>query len=189
MNRLYQILLPLLGLFFQWVELTEFLGHRTQVYKIHVLDGDTIFVRTQLYAGKLRFMKVDAPEMGQNFLNHEKGAGDYSKDCLKRLLRHKKVTVSFSHRDMYQRMLGEVYLGETSISFLMLEQGCTSLYSMAQFDSKNEKSRYLNAMILAQKNRRGIWKRGGIMSPYYYRKQKKGRSSRPSFNKRIAHRQ
>jgi hypothetical protein len=44
----------------------------------------------------------------------------------------------------------------------------------SQFSSKKEKGEWLRLQSFAQRKRAGIWKYG-VMSPYHYRKQKKGR--------------
>lgn len=170
MHRIYQILLPLLGLFFTRVELTEFGYPRVNVYEIRVLDGDTVDIRTDIFKERVRFLKVDAPELKQNYLNGQKGAGKFSKRCLENILKKRPLSFEGIKRDMYGRLLGEIFIEEKSVSFEMIQQGCTTIYPLAVFSSKKEKGIYIRAMIFAQRRRVGIWKNGGVLSPYHYRK-------------------
>lgn len=174
MKRLYQILLPLLGLFFHRVELTEFWPLKLKVSDYKVLDGDTVKLRINGIEERVRLIPIDAPEMDQKFLKHSASAGEFSKKCLIGELSKGEVYLQWGKRDMFGRLLGELWVGERRVSETMIKKGCAFLYLFSQFSSKKEKGRWLRLQSLAQRKREGIWQYG-VMSPYHYRKQKKGR--------------
>jgi len=70
---------------------------------------------------------------------------------------------------MYGRILGDL----DSVSLNLIENGCTTLYPYAEFSSKYEKWHYLRTLSSAKKERKGLWKNGGYLTPMYWRKMKK----------------
>jgi endonuclease YncB( thermonuclease family) len=174
MKRLYQILLPLLGLFFYRVELTDFWPLKLKVSSYQVLDGDTVKLRVGGISERVRLIPIDAPEMDQKFLKSNTSAGEFSKTCLEEILSHKKIYLEWGKRDMYGRLLGELWANEQRVSQVMIQKGCAFLYVFSRFSSKKEKGEWLRLQADAQRRRIGIWQYG-VMSPYHFRKQKKGR--------------
>ncbi|EPO0672776.1 thermonuclease family protein, partial [Escherichia coli] len=76
---------------------------------IRVLDGDTIEIKTLpakivVYEVpiRVRLINIDAPEKKQPF-------GRWSTSQLKTLVAGKQVTVSYSHKDRYGRIIGHVF--------------------------------------------------------------------------------
>lgn len=177
MKCLYQILLPLLGLFFYRVELTDYFPLRIRVTDYHVLDGDTVSVKILGRVESIRLIPIDAPEKGQPFLRSKGDAGAYSKDCLKELLGQRELTLIWGGRDLYGRVLGSLETEGVNISERMIQRGCAVLYLYSRFSSKNEKRKWLGIQRRAQREKAGVWSRG-IMSPYHYRKIKKKTSKR-----------
>ena len=83
MRRPYQILLPLLSLFFVRVDLTDLFPLQLAVKVLKVYDGDTVSVQYGNHIWKVRLAKIDAPEKGQPFLSDKKDAGRWSQQCLR----------------------------------------------------------------------------------------------------------
>lgn len=176
MARIYQILLPLLGLFLTRVDLTDLfpLVYRVEVLKIY--DGDTIQVAHGLYRMKIRLSKIDAPEKDQPSLSGSIKAGLISTGCIKTILkRYRVLYLKIEGYDMYQRVLGDV----NDLSFQLIKNGCVALYPYAVFQSQREKQLYLLTLQKAKNSRLGVWKYGGFRQPKLWRKS----------NKRIVNRQ
>jgi micrococcal nuclease len=164
MGRPYQILLPLLSLFFVRVDLTDLTALELPVKVLKVMDGDTVLVRHNEMIWKVRLDKLDAPELKQPFLSGRKNAGTHSRDCLVKLLPQETILKITGH-DLYGRVLGD--LGE--VSELLVKRGCSSLYPFARFSSQREKYRYLKFYRDARRRGVGIWGLGGIRQPKLWR--------------------
>ena len=75
--------------------------YRAKVIK--VIDGDTIWVKSENKHIKIRLSYIDAPELKQVY-------GVRSKNFLSKLILDKEVEVSTSKKDRYNRHLGEIYI-------------------------------------------------------------------------------
>jgi len=84
---------------------------------VGVTDGDTITVldgaNTQY---KIRLAGIDAPERGQVF-------GTKSKQALSDKVFGKQVRVDWTEHDRYQRIIGEVYVGDRWINLELVQEG------------------------------------------------------------------
>ena len=79
---------------------------------VRVIDGDTIIVGTN----RVRLAEIDAPELRDP-------GGATSKAALEGMVLHKTVTVTWTHRGRYRRIIGQVYLGDEWINLWLVEQG------------------------------------------------------------------
>ena len=70
---------------------------------IKVVDGDTIWVKSENKHIKIRLSYIDAPELKQTY-------GIRSKNFLSNLILDKEVEVSTNKKDRYNRHLGEIYI-------------------------------------------------------------------------------
>lgn len=124
------------------------------LYCTEVLDGDTIV------AGgiRIRLLYIDAPELSQ------KHVGILSKEYLKKLLLHKKITLKKRGKDIYKRTLAEVYLEGEFINKKMIEEGYAVLYAR----EKGERE-FFRLQEIAKRKRLGIYKYEFI-EPSLYRK-------------------
>ena len=94
-----------------------------------VLDGDTIEIKTLpakivVYEVpiRVRLINIDAPEKKQPF-------GRWSTSQLKTLVAGKQVTVSYSHKDRYGRIIGHVFTTNgTDASRFMVQSGAAWVY-------------------------------------------------------------
>jgi endonuclease YncB( thermonuclease family) len=172
MRHPYQILLPLLSLFFCRVDLTDLFPLRYEVKLVEVLDGDTVIVQKDGYLWRIRLSKIDAPEKGQPFI---KGgdAGEMSTKCLRHTLGKRKLTLEIEKFDIYRRILGDI-----GVNLDLVARGCAPLYPYAKFNSKGEKARYLRAQSRAKRLRLGLWAHGGFRQPKLWRKTSKRSAGR-----------
>src|SRR5690606_25969407 len=116
---------------------------------------------------KVRFSKIDSPELKQPFITTSRSAGEYSKECLKDLLlKEDKLLLKIEREDIYGRILGDI----NNVSLKMIQAGCASLYPHATFGSESEKFQYLKALKKAKASKRGLWKYSGFMQPKLWRK-------------------
>lgn len=174
MTRTYQILMPLFSLFLVRVDLTDLFPIYTKVKLLKIYDGDTLLLGKGSYQFRLRISKIDAPEMGQEFLSSKKDAGLVSMDCLKKIIANKEEFIlKIEKYDMYKRVLGDV----DDLSLKLIKKGCAGLYPYAQFRNVNEKFTYLRALKVAKSQRLGLWDFGGYKQPMIWRKLKRKTSA------------
>jgi endonuclease YncB( thermonuclease family) len=77
-----------------------------------VIDGDTIVVGTNI----VRLAEIDAPEM-------KAPHGPASRRALRDLILHRQVTVNWTRRGRYRRIIGQVYLDGEWINLSMVAKG------------------------------------------------------------------
>jgi micrococcal nuclease len=130
----------------------------SRIKVIQVIDGDTI----KLANGKLlRYIGIDTPEVRikkQNrFVYAPQPYAIEAKELNKKLVENKFVKVEFDveKTDVYGRLLGYCFVGNTFINTKLLGEGYAVLYTMPP------NVKYVDAFIEAQKNartaRRGLW--------------------------------
>ena len=157
------------------VDLTDTIPIKMRVQVLEVFDGDTVAFKP--YGGgpteRLRISKIDAPELGQPTIIRTHNAGWFSKNCLEKKLQNSKILVSLEGRDMYGRWLGDLIVNEKNISFYLVQEGCAGIYAFATFKSSFERDLYLRWYEEAKENLKGLWKWGGFMRPYHFRRAQK----------------
>jgi micrococcal nuclease len=142
---------------------------------IEVLDGDTLIVTRNEKVYRVRLAYIDAPEKSQKSLEGVP-VGKQITAYLRKNLLGKTVQLKVLGRDIYGRLLAEVYFKGKFVNYHLVNRGLAVLYSRSRFQTRRQKREFLQAYYLAQDNRAGIWKTQGIMNPYHYRKinKKKG---------------
>lgn len=121
-----------------------------------VLDGDTIMVGVD----KVRFRYIDAPESKQK-------SGPMCTVYLKSLIEGKQVTVIYTSRDLYKRIIGTVMLDKTNINKMMVSEGYS--WSYKGYDTKAFRALQLSARTSLI----GMWKENegeGSCEPWNFRK-------------------
>lgn len=121
----------------------------TKAYSVNkVIDGDTVVLKG---GEKLRFLGVDAPELG------EKWSFD-SKSYVEEMVLGKKIFVEFGTKsyDVYGRMLGYVWIDRKMLSELLLEEGLAKLYIL-ESDNIQYTQRLKKAEQWAKEHHNGIW--------------------------------
>ena len=101
---------------------------------------------------------IDAPERGQTFRAK-------SKKALSDLVYGKDITVHYSKRDKYGRLLGKVYVDGVDVSAKMVQQGMAWVYREYSQDA-----RLLALELEARAERRGIWSMPGPVPPWDWRR-------------------
>ena len=129
---------------------------------IKVIDGDTIWVKSENKHIKIRLSYIDAPELKQIY-------GIRSRDFLINLVLDKNVQINTSKKDRYNRHLGEVYiLNEKESIFVnakMIKSGNAWVYK------KYRDNLYLtNLENHAKVNQMGLWSEEDITEPWIYRR-------------------
>ena len=113
---------------------------------VGVHDGDTITLLTENNDNiRIRLAQVDAPEKNQPF-------GNNSKQMLSDLIYLKDIRVREEDIDRYGRSIGTIFLSETDINALMVQQGGAWVYKQYAYDT------YLNELEQEAKDqKRGLW--------------------------------
>jgi len=127
-----------------------------------VIDGDTIWVRSDSTTVKVRLSYIDAPELKQMF-------GMQSKKYLTSLVLDKNVEIHSYRRDRYKRVIGEVYIHNNNesvfINAKLLKSGHAWVYK------RYRKNPYLmNLENFARMKKNGIWNLDNPKEPWKYRK-------------------
>jgi len=101
-----------------------------------VIDGDTIIIRvaspstiptnraSPLACGSLqrvRLAEIDAPEL-------KEPGGQESKQALSDMILHRQVSITWTHRGRYRRIIGQVHLDGLSINRKLVAQGWAGPY-------------------------------------------------------------
>jgi endonuclease YncB( thermonuclease family) len=120
---------------------------------VRVIDGDTIIVGTN----RVRLAEIDAPEM-------KTPHGPASRRALCDLILHKRVTVTWTHRGRYGRIIGQVYLVSEPVrrsnegevvwtNLTMVAQGWAR-----QFKRYSQSREIAEAEAKARKQGKGKWR-------------------------------
>ncbi len=131
---------------------------------IKVIDGDTIWVKTNNKHIKIRLSYIDAPELKQTY-------GVRSKNFLTNLILDKNVQINANKKDRYNRHLGEVYIHNVDESVFvnakMLKSGNAWIYL------KHRDNSYLkNLENYARIKKIGLWSEEAPVEPWIYRRSK-----------------
>lgn len=134
------------------------LNPKIQGKVIRVLDGDTIEVLQDKKPVRIRLANIDAPEKKQAF-------GSWSTSQLKTLVAGKQVTISYSPKDRYGRIIGHVFTTNgTEASRFMVQSGAAWVYERYNTDKS------LPALQReAQEQKRGLWADTNPVPPWEWR--------------------
>lgn len=135
---------------------------------VAIADGDTITVldasETQ---HKVRLKSIDAPERAQAF-------GQASKRNLSAIIFGKLVTVEFSKRDRYGRIIGRVLLDGQDICLAQVASGYAWHYTEYEREqSPSERKAYAEAEAEAREQKRGLWRDPSPVAPWEYRREQR----------------
>ena len=108
-----------------------------------VIDGDTIVVGTNI----VRLAEIDAPELRTPH-------GPASRRALCELILHKHVTVTWTHRGRYRRIIGQVYLDGEWINLTMVARGWAR-----QFRRYSRSHELAEAQTASRRHGLGRWSR------------------------------
>lgn len=135
-----------------------------QVTVKRVIDGDSILVLDPKDNNKeyeVQLEGLDAPELKQEF-------GKESSEALAKWIEKKELRISWKSKDNFERLLAQVYVGETHINSEMLKSG------MAWHFKRYNKSEALAKLETeAKEAKKGLWKNSSPTAPWDYRKENK----------------
>ena len=134
---------------------------------VGISDGDTFKVLYQENQEiKVRLNHIDAPEKRQPF---GKSAKKYASDLYfgkeVKIVRQKK-------KDRYQRIIAEVFVGETNINKEIVRAGYA--WHFKKYSSDKEYEKIENE---ARENKRGLWQDKTSIAPWVWRDIKKTKKS------------
>ena len=128
---------------------------------IRVLDGDTIEVLQEKKPVRVRLLNIDAPEKKQAY-------GSWSTNQLKDLVAGQPVTVTYTQKDRYGRVLGRVVTTNgTEANRYMVQSGAAWVYERYNTDNS------LPALQrVAQEQKHGLWAESHPVPPCEWRHNK-----------------
>lgn len=130
---------------------------------VSIADGDTITVIHDKTKYRIRLNGIDAPETKQAF-------GTKAKKILGDKVFDQEVKIEWKTMDKYNRIIGEVYLGDRRICLEMVAEGYAwhyKQYSKDQELAKAEKE--------AREAKKGLWVDPDPIPPWEFRKKKKNK--------------
>lgn len=127
---------------------------------IKILDGDTLEVLHKKTPVRVRLQNIDAPEKQQPF-------GDWSGQQLKSLTANHPVTVTWTQKDRYGRILGQVSTATLNVNHAMVAAGAAWVYSQYNNDPV-----LLAFQRTAQQEKRGLWSETHPVEPWKWRRNK-----------------
>jgi len=131
---------------------------------VGIADGDTLTLldatKTQY---KIRLAGIDAPEKRQPF-------GDRSKQSLAAMVFRKQITVDWTKRDRYGRIVGKILVGGEDACLAQVRAGLAWHYkAYAREQSQVDRVIYEQAEGEARRDRRGLWRDPSPMPPWEFR--------------------
>ena len=135
---------------------------------VGVHDGDTV---TLLSAGKvthkIRLSGIDAPELGQAF-------GRRSKENLSKWAFSRSVTVDWSKKDRYGRIVGKLLVDGRDVNLEQVKVGLAWWYrAYANEQSPEDQGRYEQGEKSAQDSRKGLWGDPSPVPPWEWRRSRR----------------
>lgn len=141
---------------------------------VGVSDGDTVtVVNADFVPHKIRLSGIDAPEKSQPY-------GQHSKAHLARLLFKQEVTVVWTRRDRYGRIIGRVLVQPPDCSrcrmtldagLAQIDAGLAWWYrKFTNEQSSADRASYESAEQKAQVRRAGIWQEANPIPPWEWRR-------------------
>ena len=128
-----------------------------RVSSVH--DGDTLTLNDQT----IRLDSIDAPELAQAY-------GVASRDQLSAAVLNQTVTVTFSQKDAYNRVLGTVFKPDCSnINLRQVNTGSAWFYAAYQCEVEIRlRQAYAAAQASAESANKGLWASPAV-APWIYR--------------------
>lgn len=127
---------------------------------IKVIDGDTYDILLNKSTIRVRMYGIDCPEKKQEY-------GLNAKLFAEKYLLNKDVKLTILSKDLYQRSISKIYLGDIYFNKLLIDSGYAWHYSKYSNDKDLETS-----MNIAKSNKIGLWSKNGYIEPEIFRKKK-----------------
>jgi len=131
---------------------------------VSVTDGDTI---TVLEGGriqhKVRISSIDAPEKGQAF-------GARAQQALAKTVFRKLVTVEWSKRDRYGRLVAKILIQGRDVGLEMVLAGLAWHYKLYELEqTATDRQLYSSTELDARQRRAGLWSQPAPIPPWDFR--------------------
>tara|TARA_A100001015_G_scaffold319896_1_gene444362 strand:+ start:1028 stop:1576 length:549 start_codon:yes stop_codon:yes gene_type:complete len=146
------------------------ISHKNYQQKIigpaRVVDGDTIIINKS----RIRLLNIDSAESKQNCYDKDNivyPCGLEATSFLKKLIGGKEIYCLYSKKDIYERVLGECFLGSLNINNEMVKNGMAVIYSYNRASKE-----LIDSRQYAKDNKLGLWQ-GSFEIPRDYRKRTK----------------
>ena len=135
---------------------------------VGIADGDTITVLdAERQQHKIRLAGIDAPEKKQPF-------GQKSKASLSSMVFGKRVTVEWTKRDRYRRIIGLVLINGVDSNLEQVKAGMAWWYRQyAKEQTTPQRAAYETAENQAKAGRVGLWVDANPVAPWEFRHRKK----------------
>lgn len=132
---------------------------------VRIEDGDTISVLDDANRNyKIRLQGIDAPEGGQAF-------GDRSRQSLADEVFGKQVSVEWSKRDQYGRLVGKVLVDGRDVCLEQIRAGLAWHYKYYQNEqSAEDRKMYADAEEESRMAKRGLWVDADPTPPWEFRR-------------------
>ena len=131
---------------------------------VGIADGDTLTLLDAAHIQhKVRLAGIDAPEKRQAF-------GERSKQNLAGMVFRKQVTVEWTKRDRYGRVVGRVLVGSEDACLTQVRAGLAWHYKAYELEqSPADRQRYAQAESDARASKRGLWRDAAPVPPWDFR--------------------
>ena len=156
----YLIILSLVLLFPHYV-----LSEEYEAVVLKVIDGDTIYIKSDNGRKKVRLRHIDAPEIGQSY-------GKEAKIFLDKQIDGKKIIVNSDYKDRYGRDIGDIFVYNNDeaiyINAKLVKSGHAWVYK-----SYRKNTYLMNLENFARENMLGLWKDKSAIEPWVFRAKNK----------------
>jgi len=141
---------------------------------IRVIDGDTVeVIPTTGKSERIRLLGIDAPESKQDY-------GTQSTQALQQCVDDKNVSIEWTERDRYDRLLGKVIADGKDCNLNQVVQGAAWHYKYYQQGQlAYDRLAYANAEVLARSQQQGLWASDNLTAPWDFRR---GLSTKYAYN-------
>ena len=141
---------------------TDIFSDEYEAIVLKVIDGDTIYIKSDQGRKKVRLRYIDAPEIKQPY-------GDMARIFLVNELDDKRITVNSDYKDRYGRDIGDIYVYNKNeaiyINAKLIKSGNAWVYK-----TYRENTYLMNLENIAKDNKLGLWKDKSPIKPWEYRK-------------------
>lgn len=132
--------------------------------KVRVIDGDTVeVIPVEGKSERVRLLGIDAPEAKQDY-------GIESTNALIQCVSNTQITIEWTNRDRYDRLLGKVIANKIDCNLNQVKKGLAWHYKEYQSNQTPfDRIEYNNAEIDARSKHLGLWLSMKPVKPSDYR--------------------
>ena len=141
------------------------LSEEYEAVVLKVIDGDTIYIKSDNGRKKVRLRHIDAPEIRQSY-------GKEAKIFLDKQIDGKKIIVNSDYKDRYGRDIGDIFVYNNDeaiyINAKLVKSGHAWVYK-----SYRKNTYLMNLENFARENMLGLWKDKSAIEPWEFRSKNK----------------